>query len=180
MQLTVNGAVRQVEADPEMPLLWVLRDLLGITGPKFGCGAGVCGACTVWVGGDPVRSCSLPLGEVGAEIVTIEGLPAASGLPEGALHPVQEAWEAEQVAQCGYCQPGQIMTAAALLRDLPAPSAADVDAAMVNLCRCGTYPAIRAAVARAAVAMAPAEADPVPDTDPDQDAAVPAAPLQEG
>jgi isoquinoline 1-oxidoreductase alpha subunit len=149
MRLTVNGEAREVEAEPDMPLLWALRDLLGIRGPKFGCGVGACGACTVWVDGEPVRSCSLPLEAVEGEVVTIEGLAAAAGLPNGALHPVQAAWIEAQVAQCGYCQSGQIMAAAALLRDVPEPSQADVDAAMTNLCRCGTYPRVREAIALA-------------------------------
>jgi isoquinoline 1-oxidoreductase alpha subunit len=149
MKLTVNGEARELEADPEMPLLWALRDRLGVKGPKFGCGIAACGACTVWVDGQPVRSCSYPVSAAeGAEVVTIEGLAAAEG-HEG-LHPVQRAWRDEQVAQCGYCQPGQIMTAAALLRDTPEPDDADIDAAMTNLCRCGTYPRIRAAIRRAA------------------------------
>ena len=150
MQLIVNGEARSFEADPDMPLLWALRDLLDVKGPKFGCGIAACGACTVWVDGAPVRSCALPVGAVDGPVTTIEGLPAAAGLPEGALHPVQEAWLAEQAPQCGYCQSGQIMAAAALLRDVPSPSAAEVDEAMSNLCRCGTYPRIRAAIARLA------------------------------
>jgi isoquinoline 1-oxidoreductase alpha subunit len=151
MKLVVNGRERGLEADPEMPLLWALRDLLDVKGPKFGCGIAACGACTVWVDGQPVRSCSYPVSAAeGAEIVTIEGLAAAEG-HEG-LHPVQRAWIEEQVAQCGYCQSGQIMAAAALLRDAPAPTDADIDAAMSNLCRCGTYPRIRAAIRRAAAA----------------------------
>jgi isoquinoline 1-oxidoreductase alpha subunit len=162
MKLTVDGEVREVEAAPDMPLLWALRDLLGVKGPKFGCGVGACGACTVWVDGVPTRSCVLPLDAVEGEVVTIEGLAAAAGLPEGALHPVQEAWIEAQVAQCGYCQSGQIMAAAALLRDTPAPSDADVAAAMDNLCRCGTYPRVREAIAlvvrRARGAAAPAPA----------------------
>lgn len=150
MRLIVDGEAREVEAAPEMPLLWVLRDILGVTGPKFGCGVGACGACTVWLDGFPTRSCVLPLDAVDGEVTTIAGLARAAGLPEGALHPVQEAWIEAQAAQCGYCQPGQIMAAAALLRDVPRPSEEEVAFAMDNLCRCGTYPAIRRAIALAA------------------------------
>jgi isoquinoline 1-oxidoreductase alpha subunit len=129
-----------------MPLLWALRDIAGIMGPKFGCGIAACGACTVHVDGVPVRSCSLPLGAVEGEVTTIEGLAK-----DGKLHPVQQAWLEEQVAQCGYCQAGQIMTAAALLEEVPEPTDEDIDNAMGgNLCRCGTYPRIRAAVKKAA------------------------------
>jgi isoquinoline 1-oxidoreductase alpha subunit len=146
MRLTVNGKVLDIEADPEMPLLWALRDLAGILGPKFGCGIAACGACTVHVDGQPVRSCSLPVGEVQGAITTIDGLAA-----DGKLHPVQQAWLEEQVAQCGYCQAGQIMTAVALLDEIADPTDEDIDSAMAgNLCRCGTYPKIRAAVHRAA------------------------------
>ena len=154
MQLTVNGETRELEVDPEMPLLWALRDVLDVKGPKFGCGVAACGACTVWVDGVPMRSCSVPVGTVEGAVTTIEGLPAAMGAAEGALSAVQAAWAAEQVPQCGYCQAGQIMAAAALLRDTPAPSDADIDEAMTNLCRCGTYPRIRAAIHRAAGALA--------------------------
>lgn len=146
MQLTINGQPHTLNIEPEMPLLWVLRDELGITGPKFGCGIGVCGACTVHVDGAAVRSCSLPVGDVKGAVTTIEGLA-----PAGALHAVQQAWITHQVAQCGYCQPGQIMTAAAFLAGHPAPTDADIDAALsANLCRCGTYPRIREAVHAAA------------------------------
>ena len=146
MQLTINGQHRVLDIEPEMPLLWVLRDELGITGPKFGCGIGVCGACTVHVDGAAVRSCSLPVGEVKGAVTTIEGLA-----PANALHAVQQAWITHQVAQCGYCQPGQIMTTAAFLAQHPAPTDADIDAALsANLCRCGTYPRIREAVHAAA------------------------------
>lgn len=146
MKLTINNQAREVAADPDMPLLWVLRDLLNLTGTKFGCGIAQCGACTVHVDGAPARSCVTPVSAVeGAKITTIEGLD-----PQG-RHPVQQAWIAEQVPQCGYCQSGQIMSAAALLKDKPKPSDADIDAAMAgNLCRCGTYPRIRAAIKRAA------------------------------
>ncbi len=145
MQLTVNGEIRAFEADPEMPLLWALRDLLNVKGPKYGCGIAACGACTVWIDGEPVRSCMQPVGDVEGAVTTIEGLS-----PGGELNAVQKAWMAENVPQCGYCQAGQIMAASALLRDNPAPTDADIDDAMTNLCRCGTYPRIRAAIKRAA------------------------------
>jgi isoquinoline 1-oxidoreductase subunit alpha len=146
MRLTVNGSQIEVEADPQMPLLWALRDRAGILGPKFGCGIAACGACTVLIDGQPVRSCILPVGEVSGRITTIEGLSRG-----GELHPVQEAWIEEQVAQCGYCQAGQIMTAVALLDEIANPTDQDIDNAMGgNLCRCGTYPRIRAAIRRAA------------------------------
>lgn len=151
MEIIVNGEARSLEADPRMPLLWALRDLLGIKGPKFGCGIGVCGACTVWVDGTPARACVLPLEAAQGEVTTIEGLAAAEGR-EG-RHPVQEAWIEAQAAQCGYCQPGQIMVAAALLRDTPEPTDADIDAAMTNLCRCGTYPRMREAIRLAAASL---------------------------
>ncbi|MGG7568094.1 (2Fe-2S)-binding protein [Rhodovulum sp. DZ06] len=160
MKLTVNGETREFEADPDMPLLWALRDLLDVKGPKYGCGISACGACTVWIDGVPTRSCTMPVGVVEGAVTTIEGLPAAmpaaasaSGEPP-VLSAVQTAWEAEQVPQCGYCQSGQIMAAAALLRDNPAPTDQDIDDAMTNLCRCGTYPRIRAAIHRAAGAIA--------------------------
>lgn len=146
MKLNVNGQDHQVDVEPEMPLLWVLRDELHITGPKYGCGVGYCGACTVHIGGAAMRSCSMPVGAVTASVITIEGL----GQP-AALHAVQQAWIEHQVAQCGYCQSGQIMTAAAFLASTPAPTPAQIDEAMgANLCRCGTYPRIREAVATAA------------------------------
>jgi aerobic-type carbon monoxide dehydrogenase small subunit (CoxS/CutS family) len=144
--LTVNGKPRSVSAAPDTPLLWVLRDDLALTGTKFGCGIGQCGACTVHLDGQAVRSCQLPLSAVGAKkVVTIEGLA-----PAGGLHPVQAAWIAEDVPQCGYCQAGQILAAAALLKRTPKPTDAQIDAAMTNICRCGTYVRIRAAVHRAA------------------------------
>ena len=143
MKLNVNGEVREVDAPPDMPLLWVLRDLLGLTGTKFGCGIAQCGACTVHLDGQPVRSCITPIGTVtGKRITTIEGLAAG-----GADHPVQTAWARLNVPQCGYCQPGQIMAAAALLRAVPKPTDSDIDAALsASLCRCGTYQRIREAV----------------------------------
>jgi len=150
MPLTVNGAVHPTDdLDPEMPLLWVLRDALGLTGTKYGCGIAQCGACTVHVDGVAVRSCQVALGDVWGPVTTIEGL----GTPD-APHAVQAAWIAEQVAQCGYCQSGQIMQAASLLAETPEPSDAEIDAALSgNLCRCGTYPRIRTAVRAAARAM---------------------------
>ncbi len=150
MRITVNGQTHELDVEDDMPLLWVLRDELGITGPKYGCGIAMCGACTVHVDGAPARACVLPVGKVGGEVTTIEGL----GSPT-AMHAVQAAWVEHQVAQCGYCQCGQIMTAAALLSLVAAPTDADIDSAMsANLCRCGTYPRIRAAIKTAAARMA--------------------------
>lgn len=147
MRIRVNGADHEVDVEEDMPLLWVLRDELRITGPKYGCGIALCGACTVHVDGQAVRSCQMAVGDLGdGEVTTIEGL----GTPE-ALHAVQQAWIAHQVAQCGYCQPGQIMAAAAFLALNHEPTDGDIDEAMSsNLCRCGTYPRIRAAVKSAA------------------------------
>jgi isoquinoline 1-oxidoreductase alpha subunit len=142
IKLTVNGRSRQVDVEPEMPLLWVLRDELNVKGPKFGCGIAQCGACTVHVNGEPVRSCAYPASEAaGKRIVTIEGL--AQG---GRLHPLQQAWIDHQVPQCGYCQGGQILAAVALLRNKPHPSDQEIDQAMTNICRCGSYARIRAAI----------------------------------
>jgi isoquinoline 1-oxidoreductase alpha subunit len=146
MRLTVNGTTHELDLEPEMPLLWALRDQLGVTGPKYGCGVGYCGACTVLVDGAAVRSCSVPVETVRGSVTTIEGL----GSPNR-LHAVQQAWIELQVAQCGYCQSGQIVTAAAFLARNSAPTDAQIDEALdANLCRCGTYPRIRAAVRRAA------------------------------
>ena len=147
--LNINGQPRNVDAPADMPLLWVLRDLLGLTGTKFGCGIAQCGACTVHLEGTPVRSCLLPVGSVGERaITTIEGVGASA---TGAK--VQKAWLDLEVIQCGYCQSGQIMAAAALLKDKPAPDDADIDAAMAgNICRCGTYLRIREAIKHAAKA----------------------------
>ena len=142
MKLNVNGQVRDVDAPGDMPLLWVLRDLLGLTGTKYGCGIAQCGACTVHVDGEAQRSCNFTISEaVGHKVTTIEGLGAAG------LHPVQKAWIEADVVQCGYCQPGQIMAAAALLKITPKPTDADIDEALSpSLCRCGTYQRIRQAV----------------------------------
>ncbi|WP_421856765.1 (2Fe-2S)-binding protein [Oricola sp.] len=150
MKLTVNGIEHEVDVEDDMPLLWVLRDELGITGPKYGCGIAQCGSCTVHLDGQAVRSCQVWAADAdGASVTTIEGL----GTP-GALHAVQQAWVEHQVAQCGYCQSGQIMQAADLLETNDDPSDADIDAAMSgNLCRCGTYPRIRQAIKTAAAKM---------------------------
>ena len=152
--LKVNGHERTVTAPEDTPLLWTLREELGLTGTKFGCGMGLCGACTVLVGGEAIRSCVTPLSAVkGKPITTIEGLASSTG----PLTPVQTAWLELDVVQCGYCQPGQILAATALLRQTPQPSDADIDQALAgNLCRCGTYPRIRAAVHRAADLLAKA------------------------
>jgi isoquinoline 1-oxidoreductase alpha subunit len=149
MQLTVNGKIRDVDVSPDMPLLWVLRDELKLTGTKYGCGIAQCGACTVHLDGLAVRSCQLAVGDVDGEITTIEGLGTVE-----ALHAVQAAWVEHQVAQCGYCQSGQIMQAASLLSTNPEPSDTDIDQVMSgNLCRCGTYPRIRAAIKTAATKL---------------------------
>ena len=145
--LQVNGRTRHVDVDPETPLLWVIREWLGMTGTKFGCGIAQCGACSVHIDGQVMRSCSVPVGSVGtASITTIEGLS-----PDGLSHKVQQAWLAHDVPQCGYCQSGQIMAAAALLAQTPKPTDAQIDEAMTNICRCGTYNRIRAAIHTAAV-----------------------------
>lgn len=152
ISLTVNGQSREFDGDPEMPLLWYLRDVLGLTGSKFGCGAGLCGACTVHLDGVAIRSCATPLSAAkDAKITTIEGLST------DASHPVQKAWEELNVAQCGYCQAGQIMQAAALIASKPSPTDQDIDDTMSgNICRCGTYTRIREAVRQAAKAATPA------------------------
>jgi len=147
IQFTLNGKPQALEADPAMPLLWALRDLLGLTGTKYGCGQALCGSCTVHLDGEAVRSCATDVGQVaGRKVTTIEGLFGAA--PD---HPLRTAWVLHQVAQCGYCQPGMIMTAAALLKEKPKPTDADIDASLgTHICRCGTYQRIRAAVHDAA------------------------------
>jgi isoquinoline 1-oxidoreductase subunit alpha len=148
ISLTVNGNGHQLDVEPETPLLWVIRDELALTGTKFGCGIAQCGCCTVHIDGEAMRSCSIAVGDVaGKSITTIEGLSRDS------RHPVQQAWLAEDVPQCGYCQSGQIMAAAAFLKQNPHPSDADIDAGITNICRCGTYSRIRAAIHRAAALM---------------------------
>jgi aerobic-type carbon monoxide dehydrogenase small subunit (CoxS/CutS family) len=143
--LKVNGETHQVDAEPDTPLLWVLRDNIGLTGTKYGCGIAYCGACSVHVDGVVMRSCQMAVGDIGeAEVTTIEGLSADSD------HPVQQAWREEDVPQCGYCQSGQIMAVAALLAENPTPSDEDIDQQLTNICRCGTYARIRQAVHRAA------------------------------
>ncbi|MDA0706746.1 MAG: (2Fe-2S)-binding protein [Proteobacteria bacterium] len=146
IELTLNGTVQSLEAEPDMPLLWAIRDLAGMTGTKFGCGKALCGACTVHVDGQPVRSCSFPVSAVaGKSVTTIEGISTDGS------HPVQVAWRELNVAQCGYCQSGQIMSAVALLEKTPNPADEDIDLAMSgNICRCGTYTRIRAAIHKAA------------------------------
>ena len=147
IELTVNGKKHSVDVEPEMPLLWVLRDVLDVKGPKFGCGIAQCGACTVHLNGEPVRSCSVPVSAAaGQKVLTIEGLAQ-----RGQLHPVQKAWIDHEVPQCGYCQSGQIMSASALLATKAKPTDSEIDSAMAgNICRCGTYPRIRAAIKKAA------------------------------
>ena len=145
MKLTVNGKTHDLDVEGDTPLLWVIRDDVGLTGTKFGCGVGACGACTVLLEGEPTRSCVLPMRAVaGRSITTIEGLSADKS------HPVQKAWIETDVPQCGYCQSGQIMAAISLLTRKPSPSDADIDSEITNICRCGTYPRIRAAIHRAA------------------------------
>jgi isoquinoline 1-oxidoreductase alpha subunit len=144
--LKVNGKTHMLDIEPDMPLLWAIRDEIGLTGTKFGCGIAQCGACTVHINGVAMRSCSIPVSTAaGKDIITIEGLAS----PDGKLHPVQAAWVAEDVPQCGYCQSGQIMAAAALLKQKPNPTDADIDG-ITNICRCGTYIRIRRAIHRAA------------------------------
>jgi isoquinoline 1-oxidoreductase alpha subunit len=145
--IEVNGTSRKIDIEPDTPLLWVLRDVIGLTGTKFGCGIALCGACTVHINGAPMRSCSVPIGALdGAKILTIEGLSPDND------HPVQRAWIAESVPQCGYCQSGQIMAVTAFLKNYPKPTDADIDANITNICRCGTYEALRRAIHRAAAA----------------------------
>ena len=147
-RLIINGQTREADVDPDTPLLWVLRDTLGLTGTKYGCGIAQCGACTVHIDGVATRSCSVPVGSVeGAQITTIEGLAA-----NGTLHKVQQAWIDNDVPQCGYCQSGMIMAVAALLKDNPTPSDADIDGTITNICRCGTYQQVREAIHAAAKA----------------------------
>jgi isoquinoline 1-oxidoreductase subunit alpha len=145
-KLNINGAVHDVEVEPDTPLLWVIREQIGLTGTKYGCGVAQCGACSVHINGDVQRSCAIRFGDVAASdrIVTIEGLSPTTS------HPVQKAWAEVDVPQCGYCQSGQIMAAAALLKTKPKPTDADINDAMTNICRCGTYPRIRAAIHSAA------------------------------
>ena len=152
-KLNINGKVRDVAVEPDTPLLWVIRENVGLTGTKYGCGVAQCGACSVHINGNVVRSCSMPVSAVKPtdRIVTIEGLSPTSS------HPVQQAWLALDVPQCGYCQSGQIMAAVALLAKNPKPSDADIDAAMTNICRCGTYQRVRAAIHQAAAAKKPAK-----------------------
>ena len=143
IEMTVNGNAVSITAEPDTPLLWAIREELGLTGTKFGCGVAACGACSVHVDGEVTRSCSVPVSDVaGKAVTTIEGLKS----PDGTLHKVQQAWIDAQVPQCGYCQSGQIMAAVALIQKTGAPSAAQVDEAMTNICRCGTYPRIRKAI----------------------------------
>ncbi len=145
--LKVNGTTHRLDIEPDMPLLWALRDELGLTGTKFGCGVAACGACTVHVDGVATRTCVTPVEAVdGAEITTIEGLAATSGAAEGLLAPVQQAWIDAQVPQCGYCQSGMLMAVSALIAENPQPTDEDIDAAITNVCRCGTYPRVRAAI----------------------------------
>ena len=145
ISLNINGQMHQVEVDPETPLLWVIREWIGMTGTKFGCGIAQCGACSVHIDGAVMRSCSIPVGSIAdSKIVTIEGISADNS------HPVQVAWLAHEVPQCGYCQSGQIMAAVALLNEKPKPTDADIDEAMTNICRCGTYGRIRTAIHAAA------------------------------
>ena len=159
-KLNINGKVRDVQVEADTPLLWVIRENVGLTGTKYGCGVAQCGACSVHINGNVMRSCSIPVGSIkaGDKIVTIEGLSATSS------HPVQKAWAQLDVPQCGYCQSGQIMAAAALLNKNPNPSDQDIDDAMTNICRCGTYPRIRDAVRIAAGTSRPARASAADDS----------------
>lgn len=153
MQITVDGKSHTLDVEDDMPLLWLLRDILGVTGVKYGCGIAQCGACTVHIDGEAVRSCQVSAADVWGSVTTINGL----GTPD-AMHAVQAAWVKHQVAQCGYCQSGQIMQATALLAETPNPTDADIDAVMSgNLCRCGTYPRIRAAIKSAATTLREAQ-----------------------
>lgn len=165
-RFTVNGNPVEYRLPPETPLLWALRDASNLTGTKYGCGAGLCGACTVHIDGIAQRSCQVTIGEIeGTFVTTIEGLS------DDRSHPLQQAWIAEAVPQCGYCQPGMIMTAAAFLKDTPNPSEDDIKAGITNLCRCGTYPRIKRAILRAATAIREGRADAVvakPGTTPEQ------------
>jgi aerobic-type carbon monoxide dehydrogenase small subunit (CoxS/CutS family) len=146
--INVNGTPHQIDVEKDTPLLWVLRDVIGLTGTKFGCGVAECGACTVHIDGQPMRSCSVPIALIdGANVTTIEGLSADG------KHPVQQAWLAEDVPQCGWCQSGQIMATAAFLKNFPKPTDADIDANITNICRCGTYERLRRAIHRAADLM---------------------------
>jgi isoquinoline 1-oxidoreductase alpha subunit len=147
--LTINGKAYEVDVEPDTPLLWVLRDTIGLTGTRYGCGIAQCGSCTVHIDGAPVRSCSMPIGSItaGAKITTIEGLAQ-----DGKLHTVQQAWIDHDVPQCGYCQSGMIMAVVALLKEKPKPTDSDIDAEITNICRCGTYQRIRAAIHAAASA----------------------------
>ena len=148
MHLTVNGSSHDIDVDPGTPLLWVLREQVGLTGTKYGCGIAQCGACTVHIDGAAVRSCSVPISEAdGKQITTIEGLSQ-----NGVLHPVQKAWLEHDVPQCGYCQTGMIMAVAALLMEKPKPTDADIDSAITNICRCGTFQQVRVAIHAAAIA----------------------------
>jgi isoquinoline 1-oxidoreductase alpha subunit len=140
-KLKVNGKEHTVDAEPDTPLLWVIREQVGLTGTKYGCGVAQCGACSVHINGEVTRSCQVPISSLKGDVVTIEGLSA-----DGRSHPIQKAWLEHDVPQCGYCQSGQIMAAAALLKEKPKPTDADINDAMTNICRCGTYPRIRAAI----------------------------------
>jgi isoquinoline 1-oxidoreductase alpha subunit len=148
ISITINGKTHRLDIEPETPLLWVIRDEIGLTGTKFGCGVALCGACTVHVNGEAVRSCDVKVGDVADKSVT-----TIEGLSDDSKHPVQQAWLAEDVPQCGYCQSGQIMAAVAFLKEHPKPTDADIDANLTNICRCGTYVRIRRAIHRAAAMM---------------------------